>query len=404
MKVDALVIGAGPAGSTAAFCLASAGWSVAIVEKSVFPRRKVCGEYLSPTNAPLLKALGVDTDIRRAAGPQVRRIGVFARDGVVTARMPSFEGSSEPWGRALGREKLDPLLLGRARSAGAKLWQPCAVVELRPGGGGQICRIAGHHGERVLRAAVVVAAHGSWERSALPTQRPLPHLASDLLAFKARFRHCDLSPDLMPLLAFPGGYGGAVRCDSGLTTLSLCLRRDALRSARARAPGCRAGEAVLEHVLAHCRGLRERFRRASLEGQWLAAGPIRPGIRSGYAADVFLTGNAAGEAHPIVAEGITMAMQGGALLARCLTSGQDDIGALRGRAHIGRAYSAAWRRQFGSRVRAAALFAQLAMSDRPVGLLLPVLTAWPQLLTFGGRLSGKVNVMDGYDSYGSLAR
>jgi len=40
---DALVIGAGPAGSTAARLLAQAGWSVALVEKSVFPRRKVCG-------------------------------------------------------------------------------------------------------------------------------------------------------------------------------------------------------------------------------------------------------------------------------------------------------------------------------------------------------------------------
>ena len=41
---DAVIVGAGPAGSAAAFLLARAGWSVALIEKEVFPRRKVCGE------------------------------------------------------------------------------------------------------------------------------------------------------------------------------------------------------------------------------------------------------------------------------------------------------------------------------------------------------------------------
>ncbi|WP_136622814.1 FAD-dependent oxidoreductase, partial [Mesorhizobium sp. 10.2.3] len=40
---DAVIIGAGPAGSSAALTLARRGWAVAIVEKSAFPRRKVCG-------------------------------------------------------------------------------------------------------------------------------------------------------------------------------------------------------------------------------------------------------------------------------------------------------------------------------------------------------------------------
>ena len=61
------------------------------------------------------------------------------------------------------------------------------------------------------RRPSLIAAHGSWERSTLPTLPARPHQASDLLAFKAHFDDCDLPPDLMPLLAFPGGYGGMVR-------------------------------------------------------------------------------------------------------------------------------------------------------------------------------------------------
>src|SRR5260370_41391518 len=67
--MDALIIGGGPAGSTAALLLAKAGWSVGLVEKSRFPRRKVCGEFLSATNLPLLRHLGVADSFRKWAGP-----------------------------------------------------------------------------------------------------------------------------------------------------------------------------------------------------------------------------------------------------------------------------------------------------------------------------------------------
>jgi flavin-dependent dehydrogenase len=46
---DAIIVGAGPAGNTAAILLASAGWSVALIEKQPFPRRKVCGACIGAT-------------------------------------------------------------------------------------------------------------------------------------------------------------------------------------------------------------------------------------------------------------------------------------------------------------------------------------------------------------------
>ena len=54
---DAIIIGAGPAGATLACLLSQAGWSVAIVEKKNFPRRKVCGEFISATSLPLLQKI-----------------------------------------------------------------------------------------------------------------------------------------------------------------------------------------------------------------------------------------------------------------------------------------------------------------------------------------------------------
>ena len=45
---DVVVVGAGPAGSSAAYWLASAGLDVAVLEKAAFPREKVCGDGLTP--------------------------------------------------------------------------------------------------------------------------------------------------------------------------------------------------------------------------------------------------------------------------------------------------------------------------------------------------------------------
>src|SRR5690242_16771074 len=109
-RYDAIVIGAGPAGSTAALLLARAGWSVAIVEKAQFPRVKVCGEFISAPTLALLTTMGIGDDIIAAAGPEIREIAVYAGERVIRAAMPR---GADPvaYGRALGRERLDTLML-----------------------------------------------------------------------------------------------------------------------------------------------------------------------------------------------------------------------------------------------------------------------------------------------------
>src|SRR5215471_14610813 len=76
MRYDALVIGAGPAGAVAARLLAKAGWHVALVEKAGFPRRKVCGEFISAATLPILEACGIGDAFFANAGPPVARVGI----------------------------------------------------------------------------------------------------------------------------------------------------------------------------------------------------------------------------------------------------------------------------------------------------------------------------------------
>lgn len=386
---DAVIIGAGPAGGTTALCLARAGWSVAVVEKAEFPRAKVCGEFMSATNAPLFRDLGLADFVAETAGPQIRRVGLYAREEVLSADMPRMGGGGQFWGRALGRDKLDTVLLEHAVAAGADCWQPWTAASLRREGDSNICTLTRKGESTEIAAPIVIAAHGSWERGGLPTQVRRAHRPSDLLAFKAHFTNASLAGDLMPLIVFPGGYGGMVTSDSGRVSLTLCIRRDALQQAREASGLSHAAEAVIAHVAGACRGVREVIAGAEIEGAWLSAGPINPGIRPRYGDGLFRVGNSAGEAHPVVAEGLSMAMQSGWLVGSLLVA--EDGRARRGAEldAIGAAYADAWRQHFAPRIRAAAVFAHLSMRPATIGLLLPLINRFPGLLTFGARLSGK---------------
>jgi flavin-dependent dehydrogenase len=130
-----------------------------------------------------------------------------------------------------------------------------------------------------------------------------------------------------------------------------------------------------------------------LDGGWLAAGVIQPGIRPRYRDGVFVVGNAAGEAHPVVAEGISMAMQSAWLLARRLIPRRDNLDRASAREGIGRAYAADWRAAFAPRIWAAAAIAQWASRPWLVLGTGPLLAAFPKTVTLGAALSGKSKVV-----------
>jgi flavin-dependent dehydrogenase len=368
---DALIIGGGPAGAAAAILLAGAGRRVVVLEKAAFPRRKVCGEFIAARGIDELRRLGVGERFEAAAGPEIRRIAVWADEATLEAPLPARRRGT-PYPRALAREALDALLLDHAARRGAEVLQPAAALALERVRDGLVCTAAARRGAETFQvhARTVIAAHGSWEPGRLASQPPrLAPAPDDLLAFKAHFRG-SLPENTIVLAPFDGGYAGLVGRGGARVTYACCLRRDALE--RLRLPGLAAGESVL------------RVGGLARETPWLAAGPLRPGRRPLHRDGIFAIGNAAGEPHPVVGEGIAMALRSAALLCAPLAAALAAGLAPGVERAVARRYAWAWRRELGFKLWASARLAAVAMQPgcRPGRLLARA----PAMLTLAAKM------------------
>src|SRR5688572_11306066 len=115
--VDVIVVGAGPGGSTAAYHLARHGLNVLVLEKTHFPREKVCGDGLTPRAVKQLIKMGIDTDPAKGWLPNkgLRVIGGGIRLELDWPDLASYPG----YGLTRTRLDFDEVLANRARAAGA---------------------------------------------------------------------------------------------------------------------------------------------------------------------------------------------------------------------------------------------------------------------------------------------
>src|SRR2546430_15628591 len=110
---DAVVVGAGPAGSSAALVLARGGARVALADRAAFPRDKACGDLVGPRGVQVLADLGLRVP-DAGQGSDLLTVGPSGR----RSRLPAFTGSSYPGHGAIGpRLRLDPALRQAARPA-----------------------------------------------------------------------------------------------------------------------------------------------------------------------------------------------------------------------------------------------------------------------------------------------
>jgi flavin-dependent dehydrogenase len=260
------ILGGGPAGASAAIAARFEDVSVRLIEKSKFPRHKVCGEFFSPEIAPELERLGA-WDAFLAAGPApVRRMKLHFGRREKTSRLPECA-----WG--LSRYAFDALLLDRAQTLGVEM--------LHESNG----------------AAVVVIASG---RNSIGS--PSSRASGDrLFGFKAHF--AGPIDDAVELFFFGGCYVGINPVEGGRTNLCGLAPERFLRRF----------DFDYDRVVHHSPALATRIEALDRSMKWLSTAPLEYGQSFESGRGQYLAGDALSFVDPFTGSGLLAAVKTGVL-------------------------------------------------------------------------------------------
>jgi geranylgeranyl reductase family protein len=315
---DVIVVGAGPGGSAAAHALAQAGLDVLLLEKTSFPREKVCGDGLTPRAVKTLIDMGIDTS---EANGFIRNTGLRIIGGGVKLELPWPELASYPsYGLVRPRLDFDDLLAQSAQKAGARLQTLTNVTGPVMESGrvvGVTARVGPDKTEATYRAPVVIAADGVSARLAISMginkrdDRPMgvavrryfesPRHDDDMLESWLELRTPE--GDLLP------GYGWVFGVGDGTSNVGLGI----LNTTKAWQD-------------TNYRDLMTRW-TSSMPAEWQfdeahAKGPVRGAAlpmgfnrQPHYQDGLILIGDAAGAVNPFNGEGIAYAMESGRIAA-----------------------------------------------------------------------------------------
>ncbi len=325
--VDVAVVGAGPAGSATTILLAERGWSVCLLDKAEFPRRKMCGEYLSPEAGRVLDRLGVLKAVDAAGAQPLSGMRIVAPDG--TALVGSYPTGGRWRGYrdhalAVRRDILDGILLERARSLPVQVRERHRVTALTIQGH-TVTGVRGEDGEGrpfEIACRLLIGADGRASMVARALGLVQPHRLRRLALIQhvAGLEGLDHRGEIY---VDPPDYSILNPVAPGIVNLSLVVPLAHARAFRGRL------ETFFRARLVQLRHLAPRLEGARPAGPLMAMGPLAYRVGEPRAGGVMLVGDAAGFYDPFTGEGLFTALRSAELLTEVAHRAleQDDVSA-----------------------------------------------------------------------------
>lgn len=312
---DVLVVGAGPAGATAALHLVRRGYGVLLAEREAFPRDKTCGDNLLSDATAALARLGLLDEVR-SVGHRLRHGSLFSPAGVEVALPGDY--------LTVRRRTLDAILAGRAAAEGVTFCLG-GVRALRSEDGRETVAALADRPHLVRARAVVFAAGAGAVPPVTGASTAPPPAPTRAVALRCYVRSStDLDRMIVayrrPLLPgyawiFPLG-GGEYNVGCGVFARGRSARPANLAEA-------------LHHFADSFPLAKELFRRAESLPRPCGA-RLRYGLRGDplpAGGSIFVAGEALGRTYPLTGEGIGKAMETGELAAEAaheaLTAGPE---------------------------------------------------------------------------------
>ena len=307
-RVDVAIVGAGPAGSSAAIFLARKGYAVTLIDKAQFPREKLCGDFINPINWPVFRTLGVEEKILSRPHQKVTGFRLTSLSGEQAEAV--LTGKNQGTGLGLRRFDLDQILLEKAASEGATVWQGSRIKKLTKDLNSWTLGVEHAGNLQQLRASLLIGADGrnSWVAHQLGMAGQTPPARS--VGSQLHFRSLQPSNGKIEIHLFPGGYAGIVGLGDGTFTLGFAIEKSRLQG--------QSPQEALDSSLGLNPYLRAFLCRSDMTGAIRSTYPVYFPPRRPCGDGVLLIGDAARVSEPVTGEGIYFAMKSGELAARAI--------------------------------------------------------------------------------------
>jgi len=319
---DAIIVGAGPSGSSAALFLSKLGKKALLLEKTHFPREKVCGDAFSGKSIGIARELGLLSEFGRHPHAIIRGLKMISPNGKsVTVPFPNAEGLDFA-GYTLRRIHTDNIFLSSALlDANVSVRQNFTVTGLVRDASGAVCGVSGKDTgsgkELVFKGRVIVGADGAAStisRLAGLESQPISHVFSAIRGYWDNVEGLTENIELYFIDGVLPGYLWIFPMEGKRANVGLGILSNDL-IARKKHPNAILLEALQNHPT-----IAPRFKNAKQDGR-IGAWAIPNGsyVKQNTGNGWLLVGDAASLVDPFSGEGVGNALSSGKYAAQAIS-------------------------------------------------------------------------------------